>query len=210
MRYISLHIIFIFFVPGNLNAQSPLQSVAKSFFRAHPFDSKFSTFILNLQKDPWFKIEEFDRRTDSSFFFLKGTYQNFNPFHFQPKKLTLIVAEEEIAYSDSLKTHDTIMNLQLIGMIDSTISIDKTIQKEFKRFHQAYSNLFDDNRTRTLKSADKITGELISYFVSPFSISPITIAWGILPDTDQYSFSIIIRFKVSENQAVYIIQPGDL
>jgi len=191
-------------------SQSPLQSVAKSYFRVHPFDSKFSTFILNLQRDSWFKIEELDRRTDSTFFFLKGTYQNFNPFRFQPKKLTLIVAEEEILYSDSLKTHDTIMNLQLIGMIDSTLAIEKTVQKEFKRFHQSFSNRFDDFRSKTLKSLEKVTGEIYSYFVSPFTISPLTIAWGVLPDADQYSFSITIRFKVTENQAVYIMQPGEL
>ena len=191
-------------------AQDPIQSISKTYFRAHPFNSKFSNFILNLQRDPWFKIENYDRRTDSAFFFLKGTYQNFNPFKFTPGKLMLIVAEEEIIYSDSLHTHDTIVNLQLIGMIDSNMAIDKTVQKEFKRFHLSYSGRFDDFKARILKDGQKITGEVYNYFISPFSISPVTIAWGILPDTNQYGFTITIRFKVTENQAVYITQPGEL
>src|SRR6185503_5233746 len=207
MRKIFIALLVMTFFKGQ--AQDQIQSISKAYFRTHPFDSKFSNFILNLQRDPWFKIEEYNRRTDSTFFFLKGVYQNFNPFRFQPKQLTLVVAEEEIIYSDSLKTHDTIINLQLTGMIDSSIAIDKTVQKEFKRFHQAYSNRFDDFSGRTLKWEEKTTGEIYSYFISPLSISPVTIAWGILPEADQYSFSIIIRFKVSGNQAVYIVQPGD-
>jgi hypothetical protein len=42
-------------------SQDPIQTIAKNYFRTHPFDSKFSTFILNLQKDPWFTIEEISR-----------------------------------------------------------------------------------------------------------------------------------------------------
>ena len=202
-------IIFIFLTSACL-AQSSLGIVAEKFFRTHPFNSKFSTFILNLQRDPWLKIEDLNRRTDSTFFYLKGTYHHFNPFHYETQQVMLIVAEEEIAYSDSLRTHDTIMNLQLIGMIDSSTAIEKTVQKELKRFHNTYSKQFDDFTSRTLKWEDKITGEIISYFVSPFSISPLTIAWGVLPESAQYSFSIILRFKVSENQVIYITQPGEL
>ena len=51
--------------------QNPILTISKAYLRSHPFDSKFSTFILNLQKDPWFKIEEYNRRTDSNFFFFK-------------------------------------------------------------------------------------------------------------------------------------------
>lgn len=190
-------------------AQDQILAISKTYFRTHPFDSKFSTFILNLQRDPWFKIEEYNRRTDSTFFFLKGSYQHFNPFRFEPAKLTLIVAEEEIIFSDSVQTHDTIMNLQLIGVIDSNVVINKSIEKELKRFHQLYAARFDDFTSRTLKWEEKVTGEIYSYFISPLSISPVTIAWGILPDSNQNSFTIIIRFKVAQNMAVYITQPGE-
>ena len=190
-------------------AQDQILTISKTYFRTHPFDSKFSTFILNLQRDPWFKIEEYNRRTDSNFFFLKGRYENFNPFRFEPTKLTLILAEEEIVYADSLQTRDTIMNLQLIGMIDNNVAINKSVEKEFKRFHQAYAGRFDDFKLRTLKWEEKTTGEIHNYFISPLSVSPVTVAWGILPEANQYSFTIIIRFKVAQNMAVYIVPPGE-
>jgi len=210
MKNIFLYIIFVSCLCIKLQAQNQIQSISRAYFRTHPFDSKFSTFIINLQKDPWFTISEYHRRTDSAFFFLTGTYKNFNPFRYTPVELRLTLSEEEIIYSDSLHTHDTIMNLQLMGTIDSNMSTNKSVEKELKRFHQAYSGRFDDFKSRTLKWQQNITGEIYSYFISPLSISPITVAWGILPNTNQYSFAIIIRFKVAQNQAVYIIQPGEL
>lgn len=203
--FVSLLIVIAF----KSYSQDAIQTISKNYFRANPFDSKFSTFILNLHRDPWLTINEYYRRTDSTFFYLSGTYKNFNPFHFIPTELKLIVAEEEIIYTDSLRTHDTIMNLQLIGIMD-TLADSKLVEKEFRRFHQSQSKRFDDFIHKTLGGPNTITGEINNYFVSPFSISPVTIAWGLMPGTKQYSFAITVRFKIMENQANYITQPGEL
>ena len=203
--FISLLIVISF----RCYCQDAIQAISKNYFRAHPFDSKFSTFILNLQRDPWLTINEFYRRTDSTFFYLSGTYKNFNPFRFTPTELKFIVAEEEIIYSDSLQTHDTIMNIQLIGVIDTLTANGKLVEKEFKRFHQSQAKRFDDFTHKTLGGANTVTGEINNYFISPFSISPVTIAWGFMPGTKQYSFAITVRFRVMENQANYITQPGE-
>src|SRR5262245_19861824 len=89
------------------DSDNPVYKVAKKYFRSHPFDMKFSSFILSLQKDPWFTTDQSFRRTDSGFFFLSGTYRNFNPFQFVPKEIKLRIAEQEIVHTDSLKTLDT-------------------------------------------------------------------------------------------------------
>jgi len=183
----------------------------KTYFRTHPFDMRFSNFIASLQQDPWFTIETYSRRTDTSFFYLAGTYKNFNPFHYPPKELRLVLAEEEIIHTDSLKTHDTIMNLQLLGISDSGAVNSKLVEKEFKRFHKNQSDRFSSNTYDTFEEKNgRITAEIYNYFVFPFSIAPITIARGILPDTNQYVFTITIRFKVKENIATYIVSPGEL
>jgi hypothetical protein len=192
-------------------SQNPLQSMLKTYFRTHPFDMRFSSFIASLQQDPWFTIETYSRRTDTSFFYLSGTYKNFNPFHYPPKELRLVLAEEEIIHTDSLNTHDTIMNLQLLGISDSGIVNSKFVEKEFKRFHKNQGDRFSSNTYNTLEEKNgKITAEIYNYFVFPFSIAPITIAWGLLPETNQYAFTITIRFKVKENIATYIVSPGEL
>jgi len=211
MRNILLYISFTFCALSNLNAQNPLQPLLKTYFRTHPFDIRFSSFIASLQQDPWFTIETYDRRTDTSFFYLTGTYKNFNPFHYPAKELRLVLAEQEIIHTDSLKTHDTIMSLQLLGISDTGAINSKFVEKEFKRFHKNQSDRFSSNAHDTFKGKNaSITAEIYNYFVSPFSIAPITIAWGILPDTNQYAFTITIRFKVKENMATYIVSPDEL
>jgi len=192
-------------------SQHPLQSILKTYFRTHPFDMRFSSFIASLQQDPWFTIESYSRRTDTSFFFITGTYKNFNPFHYPPKELRLILAEEEIVHMDSLKTHDTIMNLQLLGISDSDAVSSNLAEKEFKRFHKNQGDRFSSNTSNSIKEKDgSLTTKVYNYFIFPFSIAPVTIAWGVLPDTNRYAFTITIRFKVKENMATYIISPGEL
>ena len=206
-------ILFSFFIliVSTSYSQNPLQSLLKTYFRAHPFDMRFSSFIASLQQEPWFTIETYSRRTDTSFFYITGTYKNFNPFHYPPKELRLIVAEEEIIHMDSLKTHDTIMNLQLLGISDSGAVSSSLAEKEFKRFHKNQAGRFSSHTSNSFKEKDgSLTTKVYNYFVSPFSIAPVTIAWGILPDTNQYAFTITIRFKVRENIATYIVTPGEL
>jgi hypothetical protein len=195
---------FFLFLTCTAYSQSPIEFVSKNYFRSHPFDIKFSSFVTSLQQDPWFTIGTYNRRTDSTFFFLTGTYKNFNPFRYSPKELRLVIAEEEIIHIDSLKTHDTIINVQLMGITDVGIVNSKSVEKEFKRFHNIYADRFSS----TMHESFEGTGEVYNYFVSPLSISPVTIAWGLL-ETNQYTFTITIRFKLKENMATYIMAPGE-
>ena len=205
-----LFLLFIIIVNTGYS-QNPIQPILKNYFRSHPFDMKFSSFIASLQQDSWFTIDTYSRRTDTAFFFLTGTYKNFNPFRFAPTELRLIVAEEEIVHNDSLKTHDTIMNLQLLAISDSNETNSKLVEKEFKRFHNNQADRFSSNTSNSYKEKDgSLTTKAYNYFVSPFSIAPVTIAWGILPESKQNALIITIRFKVKENNAIYIISPGEL
>jgi hypothetical protein len=190
-------------------SQFPMKSLQKTYLRIHPFDMKFSSFVLTLQNDPWFTVDTYKRRTDSTFFFLSGAYKNFNPFKFIPKELKLVLAEEEIIHSDSLQTPDTIINLQLIGIADSDVTSKKMVEKEFKRFHSNQADKFSNNTYKKLGGKNEITGEIYNYYISPFSIPPVTIAWGLLPGSNQYTFVIKIRFKVVQNVPVYVAGPDE-
>ena len=196
--------LFFILITSASFSQSPVEVVSKTYFRAHPFDMKFSSFITSLQQDPWFTLEKMHRRTDSNFFFLTATYKNFNPFRYTPKELRLVIAEEEIIHDDSLKTHDTIINLQLMGITDTGIANMKVVEKEFNRFHGNQGNRFSNSIHETFDDG----GESYNYFISPFSISPVTVAWGRL-DTHQYTFTITIRFKLKENEATFILMPDE-
>lgn len=204
-------LIFCVLIAYNSFSQVQLKYVVNKYFRTHPLEMRFSSFILSLHKDPWFTIDEEDRRTDSSFFYLSGTYKNYNPFQYTPKELRLVLAEMEIIHDDSLKTPDTIMNLQLMGVTDSGVMNKKVVEKEFKRFNNNNDGRFSSNTYNSFKAKDGSTiAEVNNYFVFPYTIAPITIAWGILPESNQYSFTITLRFKVKENIAVFIVNPDQL
>ena len=203
-------IVFIFIlIAFSSYSQNPLQSLLKTYFRTHPFDIKFSSFVLSLQKDPWFTTEEYHRRTDTSFFFLSGTYKNFNPFRFTPKELRLVVAEEEIIHVDSLHTRDTIINLQLMAITDSGLVNSKPVEKEFHRFNNNQSDRFSSKTYDTYDKQGKMAAEILNYFIFPLSIAPVTIAWGPLPENRNYTFTITIRFKLKENIANFILAPNE-
>ena len=201
---------FFILIVGTGNSQYPAESLIKTYFRTHPFDMRFSSFIASLQQDPWFTIETYSRRTDTTFFYLTGTYKNFNPFRYPPQELRLVLAEEEIIHTDSLKTRDTIMNLQLLGIIDSGKVNSKLVEKEFNRFHKNQVDRFSNYTHNSYEKNDgSISAEINNYFVSPYSIAPITVAWGLMPETYQCAFTITIRFKVKENKATYIVSPSE-
>lgn len=189
--------------------QTPLKNMLKTYFRIHPFDMKFTTFILNLQKDPWFTIKEFDRRTDTTFFYLSGSYKNFNPFRYAPTEIKLIVAEQQIIHVDSLHTVDTVIALQLIALSDTTSENKNAAVKEFRRFHNNQEERFYNINHSNYKKGPIIIGEIENYFIYPLSIAPVTVAWGLLPETNQCAFTITIRFKLKENLANYIVAPWE-
>ena len=203
-------IVFIFLlIAFNGYSQNPLQPILKTYFRAHPFDMKFSSFVLSLQKDPWFTTEEYYRRTDTNFFFLSGTYKNFNPFRFTPKELRFVIAEEEIMHTDSLHTHDTIINIQLMAITDTGLVNSKSVEKEFHRFNNNQADRFSSKTHNAYDEQGKMSAEIYNYFIFPLSIAPVTIAWGPIPETKNYTFTITIRFKLRGNTADFILTPGE-
>lgn len=191
-------------------AQNPLQKVLKNYFRTHPFDRTFSSFITSLQQDSWFRIDVYNRRTDSSFFYLAGHYINFNPFQYPAREVKLIIAESEYKHNDSLETLDTIINLQMLGITDTSRKAAQYVEKEFRRFHKIYAPLFWQTTYDYAQKKGQRSAELYNYFIYPFSISPVTIAWGLLPETEQYTFTLTLRCKVRENIADLILAPGGL
>jgi len=182
-------------------AGKALTKITKSYFRSHPLNQRFSSFLNSLQKDPLFTIETYERRTDSSFFYLSGTYKDFNPFSYPAKEARLIIAEEQITYGDSLKTTDTIINLQLMGITDTGDKKQEEVQKEFRRFHRNHNADFWNFTNNNFSKKGVTTAEVHNYFIYLLTVAPVTVAWGFLPESGQYTFTITIRLKVRENEA---------
>jgi hypothetical protein len=202
--------VLILLIASVASAQSPIDPILKNYFRVHPFDITFSSFIKSLQQDPWFTIDTYDRRTDSTFFFLTGTYKNFNPYKYGAKEIRLIVVEDQFVHIDSLKTLDTIITLQLMGIADSANANESVVSKEYIRFTKKYGPGFWKSSYEKAERKNKTVAEISNFFIYPYAISPLTIAWGQLSDTKEYSFTITIRFKLKENNATMVLMPDEI
>jgi len=203
-------IIILIVLPFLIHAQNPIQPVLKSYFRTNPFDINFSTFIISLQKDPWFSIEEYSRRTDTTFFFLTGTYKNFNPFKYQAKEIRLSIAEQQLEFTDSLHSLDTIINIQIQGFTDITPGNRNLILKEYNRFQNKFADSFWKGSYDKIENEGNLIAEAVNLFIYPFSISPITFAWGEIKETKELTFTITLRCKIRENIANLILTPGEM
>lgn len=209
MRILFLSIL-IFFCTASVQAQNPLVPVLKTYFRTHPFDIRFSSFITSLQEDPWFTTQYFDRRTDTSFFYMSGTYKNFNPFHFNAKEVRLTIAEDNFKHFDSLQTLDTLINIQMMGITDTILTNESLVKKEYTGFLKKYSKLFWKSNTDKNNENDLLKWELTNLFIYPYSISPISVAWGRIHETREYVFTITIRIKVKYNVAEFVLPKDGL
>lgn len=203
MKYIIIHTVVLLFSCIS-NAQTPLDPVMKSYFRENPFEISFSSFITSIQKDPWFSTESLHLRTDTSFFFLTGAYKNFNPFGFKANKVRLTIAEKDFYHTDSQKTLDTMIVIQLIGVLDTSISSTPLVAKEFKKFERKHASDFWRTDHSKDESSKNIKWEINNYYYLSMSLAQLTIAWGRLPDSQEFSFIITVRCKLKENQATFI------
>ena len=85
----------------------------------------------------------------------------------------------------------------------------KAVEKEFKRFHNTQANRFSSNAYDHYNEKKAI--QLLKYIIILFpliQLPRLQSAWGILPGTNHYAFTITIRFKVKENMAELYCKPG--
>jgi hypothetical protein len=117
--------------------------------------------------------------------------------------------EDQFKHVDSLKTLDTSITIQLLGIADTSLSQKDNVVKEFKRFFKKYAFGFWKYANNYNDNGSGRTAELYNFFVYPYTISPISVAWGRIPVSNNYAFTITIRCKVTENIADLILTPTE-
>jgi hypothetical protein len=198
-----LLLLYVLLVQMNATsvAQEGLLDAVKSYYKQNPFQTRFSTFLSNILNDTSLVRDEFYKRTDSGFFYLRGHYKYFNPFHYKAAHVEIVVAESEFIHNDSLQTLDTLIVCQITGVTDSIGKHQLLVKKEFDRFHRKYNHSFWTNQYNLIKKNGAVDGEIYNYFVMLRDISPISIGWERISNLSRSVFSITLRMKVIENLA---------
>lgn len=182
-------------------AQQSIIDIPKAYFRSNPFDKEFSKFLTHLLNDPTLSNITLQKRSDSSLFYFKGEYSQHNPFTFKALRTEVILAETELQLADSIFQIDTILLYQLLGYTKGGKTGVDEVKKEYNRFNRKFGHSFTNTESRDLIKANHVSGAISNYFVLFKLLSPITIAWAELSETDENVFAITLRIKVQENIA---------
>ena len=202
-------IFFIVFILINpfLYGQDVLMQVAKNYFRSNPFDREFSQFLSHIMNDPSLTNSTVNKRTDTTFFYLRGDYTHHNPFFFKAKRTSVVVGEKEIVLNDSLELLDTIVTYQVAGYTDGGKEGEQDVKEEFERFDKKYLKKFIKNDYTELKVGSNVNGAIRNYFVRYSFLAPLSIAWQKIVASNENVFVITLRFKVSGNVATLPVTP---
>lgn len=194
-------LLFFLFIYHLSFGQDVVYNVAKSYFRANPFNKEFSSFLSYLLNDPRIKDKVMEKRTDSTLFYFQGTYTTHNPFFFKPKKVEVILSEMVIPIVDSLPP-DTIFAYQLLAYDDDSKEGVQELKKEFEKIFKRYKNSFAGNQYTENSAATKIPGETYNFFDPLHAVSPFAISWFGPDEKKETCLVLTIRMDVYKNQAI--------
>ena len=189
------------------SAQEVLMQVAKNYFRSNPFDREFSQFLSHIMNDPTLTNSTIKKRTDTTFFYLRGDYTHHNPFFFKAKRTSVVVGEKEIVLNESLGLLDTIITYQVAGYTTGGKEGEQDVKDEFERFDKKYLKKFIKNDYTELKVGNNVNGAIRNYYVRYSYLAPLSVAWQKITASNENVFVITLRFKVSENLATLPVTP---
>jgi hypothetical protein len=181
--------------------------IAQTYYRINPFNKEFNSFLIRLMDDPVLTNKTVNKKTDSTLFFLEGTYTSHSPFFFKATRTSIILAERE-HITDSTGEVNNIFLYQLVGYAPPGKEGVNDIQKEFDKFCNRFKKGPHGVNIRELKLQNKKTGEIRDYLLSNLVFSPLTIAWSTSKNNEENIFAITVRFTVVENRA-YLPIPAD-
>lgn len=183
--------------------------IAQTYYRINPFNKEFSSFLIRLMDDPILINKTINKKTDSTLFFLEGTYTSHSPFFFKTTRTRIILAERE-DITDSIGEVNNIFLYQLVGYAPPGKEGVNDVQKEFDKFCNRYKKSPGGVNIREIKIQDKKTGEIRDYQLSNLIFSPLTIAWSTSKNNEENIFAITVRFTVVENRAYLPISADGL
>ena len=183
-----------------LHGQEIVFKITREYFRSDPFRGEFSGFVKHLFNDPALKDKVTEQRTDSSLFYFQGTYTNFNPFFFKPKRVEVILTEMEVDLDTLGK--DTIYTYQLLAYADDNKDGINDIKKEFDRIYKHYNKGFNRNTYDENPANSKIKGVTYNFFDRQHMVSPFALSRYDATDSKEACLMLTIRMDTYDNRAM--------
>lgn len=201
MKFLYLFYISLFFSVTTY-AQDQFEKVVKEYYRVNPFEGNFSSFVQALTTDPQLLSKQITKKTDTTLYFVRGTYANFNPFPFKGKRVDMVFAESAIPGNNLLGKKESILyyNYQILIYADDTKEYRDVIKKEYNKLNKRLKKSLPKTDVVPLKGTKNIEdGEIINYAVD--NVYPVTLAWQTITNKKELILTLIVRLSQSNNVA---------
>jgi hypothetical protein len=195
-----LYIFILTLVVTGAHGQSVVKKITHDYFRSDPFETSFSSFLTHLLNDPGLTDKTMKKKTDSSLFYFSGTYSEFNPFFFKPKKTKVVLTELPIKISASKM--DTVYQYQLFAYADESKNTSKDLKKEFDKIFKRYKGSFYKTSLTENPDSAKINSATYNFFEPMYSLAPFALTWAGPDASKEICLILTIRMNTKDNKAV--------
>lgn len=200
-------LLFILLAAPPVLAQG-IYTTTRNYYRQDPFHKPFAQFLNNLVGDPALTEKEIKKKTDSTLFFLQGTYTSHKPFFFPASRCKVILAEYQ-EYTDSTETETyNYFVYQLVGYAAPGDEGVRDIKEEFERLSKKVKRGLTEHNRRELKRGPVTTGMVVDYGYPYLVFDPLTIAWASSNEKKENIIALTVRFILRDN-AAYLPIPAD-
>ena len=204
MKKLGVFLIIIALVHLQTPGYAQFEKVIKESFRVNPFEGSFSAFLKTLTTDPELFDKTVELKTDSTRYFVKGSYKKFNPLRIKTNKVDISFAENIMDKKyEGIQMLYTSYTYQIVAYLDDTEGNRILLAKEVERLKKRLDGYF-------VKSENVSTGQgiIVNYYYSNNYVTinnsvvhPVSLIWQFLPDTKEMALIIQSRLVVVDNYA---------
>lgn len=196
-------LVLAFNVHACASSQEQFVKLVKEFYRVNPLEGKFSTFIYTLSEDPDLQDKQLIRKTDTSNFFLRGTYKIFNPFGTNANKVEMVFTEQQVEeVVKNIQSLQTVYTYQMLAYFDDTEANRKLIVKDYNQLKRRLRGEMKSRITNLNGLQQVEAGEIADYYYADSYVYPITLSWQTLSKSKKLALTLITKFEVMQNRAV--------
>jgi hypothetical protein len=201
------YLLFLLLFSLHAHSQEMLLKVTENYYRSLPFHKPFNKFIEHLLNDPTFIRDTVAKKTDTTLYYLRGSYRSHNPFFFKGIRTDIILAEKEEMEYDSATEVRSVFHYQIVGYAPPGEEGIKDVQQEFEKACRRYKKGFTGSNDREIKTGNTKRGKVRDYVFRHLTYPALTISWLTSENGQNNVFAITVRFMVYRNNALLPIPP---
>lgn len=136
------------------------------YFPKFPYEESLDSLIHFYSADKDFLPDSIMSESGNPRFYVRGSYQNFNPFSFPIMRFLVVIERKEMEN----------LFFQIAGVADSTVT-KELVEKEMEKIHDKFENYFTRTIHRRSGRKEKPGWAMYNYYRNKETFPTLTIGW---------------------------------